>query len=212
MLGSLESQPEIHPHRLLLWGGLVLFIIVGSVWYVAQQFLLEEELHQIESDIQQVNVPVKPKMASSTIESGIDTSNWKTYRNEEYGFEFRYPVAFSFRDGYEIAAINKDNDLVYIGKIKKSTVEEFIREELLRINQEMSGPHCESCGYGGPPSEPKIFTFHGSRATRQEQGDEAGTYRIISIPEKGLKIQYSSSNYEHLPKLEEILETFKFTK
>ena len=27
--------------------------------------------------------------ATSTVE--IDTSDWKTYRNEEYGFEFRYP-------------------------------------------------------------------------------------------------------------------------
>ena len=28
----------------------------------------------------------------------IDTSNWKTYRNEEYGFEFMYPGTLSVKD------------------------------------------------------------------------------------------------------------------
>jgi uncharacterized membrane protein YvbJ len=37
----------------------------------------------------------------STIESiieFIDTSDWRTYRNEEYGFEIRYPVNWSVHD------------------------------------------------------------------------------------------------------------------
>ena len=33
------------------------------------------------------------------VKDGSDTSNWKTYRNEEYGFEFRYPSQWEAIEG-----------------------------------------------------------------------------------------------------------------
>lgn len=40
---------------------------------------------------QNQNLNANQNTNTSTTTTEIDTSDWKTYRNEEYGFEFRYP-------------------------------------------------------------------------------------------------------------------------
>lgn len=47
-------------------------------------------------------------IATST---STDMSNWKTYRNEEYGFEFKYPPVFqTYENGYTMSLIDLSND------------------------------------------------------------------------------------------------------
>jgi len=49
---------------------------------------------------------------TATTTEEIDTSNWKTYRNEEYGFEFKYPGEWVIEE--------KNSDILFWRNIEKN--------------------------------------------------------------------------------------------
>ena len=68
---------------------LILIILGGSFWFVKNKKVenRNKEVSQEEVVAQEDN----QGQQETDIEK-IDTSNWHTYRNEEFGFEFKYPV------------------------------------------------------------------------------------------------------------------------
>ena len=95
---------------------LVVILIAGGLGYVFlsnrfasneqnttnQPLTQPEQQKNQESDSQEVEV----------ITSNIDTSDWKIYRNEELGFEFRYPRQWKLKEiesGVELTIPNIDN-------------------------------------------------------------------------------------------------------
>jgi hypothetical protein len=74
----------------LLWA--VLLIILFVAGSAAGYFILNKEKEKITEP-----KPLLPDTIIYDSVGEIDLSDWQTYRNEEYGFEFRYPADWSYR-------------------------------------------------------------------------------------------------------------------
>ncbi|MFH1029733.1 MAG: hypothetical protein V1770_00560, partial [bacterium] len=73
------------------------------------------------------------------IDQEISTENWKTYRNEEYGFELKYPSE------WEIAAENLQGDIYFYHKDRRNEKGKvinmmYINESIININYEYNRP------------------------------------------------------------------------
>src|SRR3989338_1280686 len=66
-----------------------------------------------------VKKPVIP-VETGIQDEEIDTSNWKIYRNEEYGFEFRYPGDWIRKEGLGI-----QSDIIFLGGIQAPIKDHF---------------------------------------------------------------------------------------
>ena len=94
---------------------------------------------------EQVNIPSNQKQAilspAPTI-TKVDISNWKTYRNEEYGFGFKYPNGWSYsttkNEPWEFNIALKPNEfanykggLVTVSIYKGNDIDNYINSVVL---------------------------------------------------------------------------------
>ena len=92
---------------------------------------------------------LQPEQVATSTSDEIDTSDWKTYRNEEYGFEFRYPegwlecetpqgdYGFLFLNRSEINCKNYQSNLI----VKVSKLESDFDRWLQREEERQGGYH-----------------------------------------------------------------------
>jgi len=131
----------IFPNRWLVWTIVFLIIAAMLVWWQVELYIIEVETQVLESQ----NAPLTKHETVISSSDTVDTSTWKTYRNEKYGFEFKY------RGNLKLTASVDRNthDIIILSNTEgKVTVDIDIAEQNKQDGiLSVDGGRCEDGGY-----------------------------------------------------------------
>ncbi|MCL5666877.1 MAG: hypothetical protein M1383_03845 [Patescibacteria group bacterium] len=175
-----------------------------------------------------------PSSLSPSIE--LDTNNWKIYRNEEYGFEFKYPGDWKIRpEGNVITLTTPQYDfnmtsepgqgkilVMVLDNLKSLSIQDWLTQspdflsqsEAIKINTEAEKNSWPGVGY-----DQQSVVMGGKTALKQNLDGEGGSNLNLIVP-IGNKIMVVSlvSDYQlsHVQSLVDtfnlIISTFEFSR
>lgn len=150
---------------------------------------------------------IKPTVQNGTSTVGGDVSGWKTYRNEKYGYEFRYPSELEIVEG-ENSVILKWAPTQGMAPFLGVFIE--TNPLHLAINDYYDGDPGRNLALKDTPFQP--ITVSGAQAFRGSPlASFAGEVTIV-IPFSGnfLRITDEGGSFKENGVFDQILSTFKF--
>jgi len=143
---------------------------------------------------------------SADIASADETSSWKTYKNDSYGFEFKYPEEFVFTEKEVKTATGKllgsisTEDKGYLG---------------IEIKEEKLDPDNIRGLYGKIDNVEAFKIGGGIQAYRYKEGDAGCGGYVVDIPKDNITIEVIFSDCleqesELVKRQDNILSTFRF--
>jgi hypothetical protein len=133
-------QTKIIPHIII--GILVVVGVVGASFYFVKK---QSTPSPVEQQAPIATPPEAQEKVPSEKAPADGTANWKTYRNEKYGFEIKYPPGFFYSEENEGVRFieneweNITGNFPYIGidiLQTTSSIEDFFKEEKKRLVNE----------------------------------------------------------------------------
>ncbi|MDO8668336.1 MAG: hypothetical protein Q7K35_04580 [bacterium] len=95
----------------------------------------------------------EPVVATSTVEN-IDTKDWLSYRNKEYGFELKYPKAWDLKEGSRIQLGIEQNYIMISSVAEKSyLIIDKIDNSKIIVNKGMNVKMLDNITIGGYTTE-----------------------------------------------------------
>ncbi len=202
---------QIFQNRWFIWTLTIIIIVGFSVWGFAEYSNVEMNNGSVGSEV---------VLNRNRVSVQNDISDWQTYRNEEFGFEFKYPSDFQLEDssaeklsGNDVfLEIKKDNNTRFI--IAKNFAGDYVGvgsafNKLLGIDINKNGVNIIN-----ESNNPLFHVFNALSATstitvENSQLRVKGIIVSNGTDNVGIRSNYADDDSKLL---DQILSTFKFIK
>ena len=219
-----NSQKSFAPIALII----ILVILAGGGYFLLSQKSKVESQKEEAKIEQNVVAETQEQTPTAKVESQAvmeETADWKTYRNEEYGFEFRYPQNWEVNQCESQCVKNLNFDFLHISNIeaialaRKSKYPEppsLIDIGIKKTNKDLiSWLNLWNGGASEIINNPleldhlrpdSAIQFQGWGRYGESVGGNAYAFR-----KKDFNFFISPENFDHNTIVKGILSTFKFT-